>query len=97
MYPPSSASCSALPRSIVFGIAPETVQRDDERILLVLAHLRRNKNRIRKFLVGVLEQIRSLFNARIDSGALTAASRATLTGGRAGLRGRLLRPKLNLR
>jgi hypothetical protein len=66
------------------------MQRDDERILLILGHFRGNKQGIWQ-LIGGRELVRSLLNARIDrAAAATRSASPTRLSGRCGRRGRRL-------
>src|SRR5207244_13523490 len=50
-------------------IPTQSVKRNDERILLILAYLRRTKHGIAKFFVRVWEKVSELLNARVDPSA----------------------------
>src|SRR4030095_14476829 len=65
-------------------IAAQSVKRNDEWILLILAYLRGNEHGIGKLFVRVCEKIRALLNARIDSRSAPTA----LTGCRRSARPR---------
>jgi hypothetical protein len=57
------------------------MQCNNQWILFVFADLGGNEQGIRKLLVGVLEQIGPLLNARIDRAADASATRSLRTGG----------------